>query len=54
MSGNLFNDPRTSAARMPDIVWKRWIIGTDGERELRKSMLSVRLDDDDDDNGKIT
>ena len=37
-----------------DVIWKtsqeRWMIGTDEEKELGKSALSVRLDDDDDNN----
>ena len=36
-----------------DAVWKncqeQWMIGMDGERESRKSVLSVLFDDDDDD-----
>ena len=34
-----------------DVVWKicqvQWMIGTDGVRDARKSVLSVKLDDDD-------
>ena len=41
-----------SSVRMQDAVLKtcceRWIIGTNGERELRKSVLSAWHDDDDD------
>ena len=40
-----------SSMRTLDVSWRtsreRWKIGTDGERELGKSVLSARLDDDD-------
>ena len=40
-----------SYVRTQDVIWKtrweRWMIGTDGEWESRKSVQAVRLDDDD-------
>ena len=39
--------------RTQDVLWKtcreRWLIGRDGKRDSRESVLSARLDDDDDD-----
>ena len=39
-----------SFVRTQDLVWKtcqeQWMIGTDGERESGKSVLSTQLDDD--------
>ena len=40
-----------SSLRTQDVAWKicrgRWMIGTDRERKSGKSMLAVRLDDND-------
>ena len=41
-----------ASVQTQDVIWKtirgRWIIGADGKRESGKSVLSVRLHDDDD------